>query len=245
MGCLISNLKVLRMRIGIICTFKEQPQHRNDQGGSKVIKRVLNNATKAMLSNWMKVFWISGGGLVICLAVFQSENLLMAQEKTVKDESVQRRIPDDLTDRFILPSFVNDCLDKNLRLDKEITVPSVPLHNPYFVRGDFDGDGAIDYAVIVERRKDSREGLLICFRQKSSVPIILGLEAKDPPFWLLGNWDVETTDEVNKIVDAKGRPVRVVPKGDSIVMKGEDWIGIIYWDGKMFRWKKVILTEGG
>ncbi len=127
-------------------------------------------------------------------------------------------------------------------INKEIDIPDVPLHNPYFVRGDFDGDNSIDYAVIVESRKNKREGLLICFRNKETRAILLGLDPNNPPpFWLLMNWDVETLEEVRQTLDSNGKPVGIKPKGESIVMKGEDWIGIIYWDGKKFLWKKVIL----
>jgi hypothetical protein len=59
------------------------------------------------------------------------------------------------------------------------------------------------------------------------------------------NWDVETKEEVSKITDADGKLIGITPKGESIVMKGEDWIGIVYWDGKAFRWKEVILNKGG
>jgi hypothetical protein len=182
--------------------------------------------------------------VLACIAFWQNEPVT-GQEK--KDEQpIQKRVPDDLTDNMIAPSFVDECFDKNKWLIKEITIPDVPLHNPYFVRGDFDGDRTIDYAVIVESRKNNREGLLVCFRNKETKAMLLGLDPQNPPpFWLLMNWDVETLEEVSKITDAEGKSIKIKPKGESIVMKGEDWLGIVYWDGTMFRWKEVILNEGG
>jgi hypothetical protein len=174
--------------------------------------------------------------------VFQQQNAVNGQE--IKSQQAKDRVPDDLTDNMILPSFVYECLEKNKEISKEIDIPSVPLHNPYFVRGDFDGDRAIDYAVIVESREKNREGLLICFR-KTNRAILLGLDPKNPPpFWLLMNWDVETPNELSKIRDFRGNAVGIKLRGESIVMKGEDWLGIIYWNGKQFRWKKVVVNEG-
>ncbi|MBK7706124.1 MAG: hypothetical protein IPJ30_10165 [Acidobacteria bacterium] len=202
---------------------------------------------------------IKRGGLlgISCLALaciaFQENNSTLGQDKKneqardKRDEqtTVEKRIPDDLTDNFILPYFVNDCFDRNKWLDKEIDVPSVPLHNPYFVRGDFDGDRNVDYAVIVESRKDRREGLLVCFRNKETKAVLLGLDAnKPPPFWHLMNWDVETKEEVPKTTDSKGKSIGITPRGESIVMQSEGWIGIVYWDGNAFRWKEVILNDG-
>jgi hypothetical protein len=183
--------------------------------------------------------------LVLACIAFQQNKPSTAQEKKDEQPTVQKRVPDDLTDNLYLPSFVHECLDKNKGLDGEIDIPDAPLHNPYFVRGDFDGDRNVDYAVIVESRKSKREGLLVCFRNKETKAVLLGLDAKNPPpFWLLMNWDVETKEEVSKITDADGKLIGITPKGESIVMKGEDWIGIVYWDGKAFRWKEVILNEG-
>ncbi|RMG03215.1 MAG: hypothetical protein D6735_09020 [Acidobacteria bacterium] len=192
-------------------------------------------------NSFIKYFGLLGSFLVLACISFQQNELVVGQEK--KDEQpVQQRVPDDLTDNLYFPTFVHRCLDKNGVINKEIDIPDVPLHNPYFVRGDFDGDNSIDYAVIVESRKNKREGLLICFRNKETKAVLLGLDPQNPPpFWLLMNWDVETLEEVRQTLDSNGKPVGIEPKGESIVMKGEDWIGIIYWDGKKFLWKKVIL----
>lgn len=113
------------------------------------------------------------------------------------------------------------------------------------MRGDFDGDRTVDYAIVVESRRNKREGLLVCFRNKETKAVLLGLDPQNPPpFWFLTDWDVETLEEVKKITDARGKPIGITPKGETIVMKGEDWLGLIYWDGKTFRWKKVVLNEG-
>ena len=181
--------------------------------------------------------------LVLACAALQQNKAVVGQERN-DEQQEQKGVLDDLTDNMVIPLFVDECLDKN-KLDKEVKIPSIPLHNPYFVRGDFDGDRTIDYAIIVSSRKDGREGLLICFRNKESRAVLLGLDPQySPPFWLLMNWDVETSAEVGKIADADGKPIGIRPKGESIVMKGEDWIGVVYWDGTAFRWKKVILNNG-
>ncbi|MDQ3801734.1 MAG: hypothetical protein M3384_20105 [Acidobacteriota bacterium] len=206
--------------------------------------------SKLRLSRPIKCFILLATGCVVALGIGFQQNKPVAGQEKKNEQAVQQqqqqRVPDDLADNLFLPSFVHECLDKNKELDKEIDIPSVLIHNPYFVRGDFDGDKSIDYAVIVESRKENREGLLICFRNKETKAVLLGLDQQNPPpFWLLMNWDVETIEDVSKITDANGKLVGIKPKGESVVMKGEDWSGIIYWDGNTFRWKKVILDDAG
>ena len=144
----------------------------------------------------------------------------------------------------MLPFFVSGCNDKNKWIHEELDFPA-NLYNPNFLRGDFDGDGNNDYAIVVESRKDKREGILVCFRNKETKAVLLGLDANNPPpFWRLNDWDVGTSAEINEVVDYKGNAINIKPKGESIVMKWEDALGIIYWDGKDFRWKEVILNDG-
>ncbi|RMG04734.1 MAG: hypothetical protein D6735_06400 [Acidobacteria bacterium] len=187
---------------------------------------------------------IAISGFVLApFALYQSKHTTGQEKK--KEQPNQGRVPDDLTDNLILPFFVYDCLDQNEEVAREIETQLPMIHNPYFVRGDFDGDGRVDYAVIVESRKTKQEGLLICFRKKKIRAVLLGLDPKKrPPFWLLMNWDVQTREEVVKIRNFKGESIGIRPKAESIVMKGEDWIGVIYWDGRKFRWKEVILNKG-
>lgn len=144
----------------------------------------------------------------------------------------------------LVPQFIGNCLDHNSWLPKEISIPARPKYNPYFVRGDFDGDGGADYAVIVENRSTAQEGLLVCFRKTKSNAILLGLDRdKPPPFWRLEDLDVMTAKEINDNYDFQGRSVTIKPKGESIVMNWEDAMGLIYWDGKQFRWREVILNS--
>lgn len=143
-----------------------------------------------------------------------------------------------------LPFFVHDCADKNPRLQEQIRY--FASHNPFFVRGDFDGDRKIDYAITVESRKTGKEGLLICFRDQKHTAVLLGLDADNPPpFWRLVDWDVNTPAEVARTTGHQGRPVGIRPSGEAIVMYWEDAVGFIYWDGGKFRWKQVILNKGG
>lgn len=185
--------------------------------------------------------------LVFAFLVFQPVKPSTSQEKKdekpVKEEQpIQEREPNY---EMLLPSFLYDCTDKNKWIDNEVKF-LVHINNPYFVRGDFDGNGNNDYAVIVESRKDKREGILVCFRNKETKAVLLGLDPKNPPpFWRLYDWDVETPAQVSETTDYKGKSIGIKPKGESIVMKWEDGIGVIYWDGKEFRWKQVILNDGG
>ncbi len=166
--------------------------------------------------------------------VDESENLLIEKkEKLGQERNYEKQIP----------MFVQDCSDNNksLVLNKLNFFAS---HNPFFLRGDFDGDGNIDYAITVENVENKKEGLLVCFASKKKKAVLIGPALKTPPFWSLRTWDIQTADEIKDLVDHKNNPINISPKGESIVMTWEDSVGVIYWNGKEFLWKLVILNEG-
>jgi hypothetical protein len=91
----------------------------------------FDNLTKSCFSKLIKLGGLLGiSCLVLACIAFQQNKPSTAQEKKdkqaqeKKDEqpTVQKRVPDDLTDNLYLPSFVHECLDKNKGLDGEIDI---------------------------------------------------------------------------------------------------------------------------
>jgi hypothetical protein len=110
--------------------------------------------------------------------------------------------------------------------------------NPFYLRGDFDGDKKVDYAVAVTERSTGKVGMIIYFPIRKNYLVIgagVGLSNRpgDDYGWMDG-WEVFCKKEVEKGVGEK-ETIRL--KGDAIlVVKLESSSGLIYWDGKKYLW---------
>lgn len=139
------------------------------------------------------------------------------------------------------PDVVHECLEQP-RIKSAV---AIAYHkNPYYLRGDFDGDGKPDYAVSIKGVKTGRNGVLICVGTGRAE--ILGADNPiQPPFsdmpddnFVAPYWMIYTKEETTGLGQYEiGRPREIpVPKGETIAMIWEDGIALIYWDGTRFRW---------
>jgi hypothetical protein len=117
-------------------------------------------------------------------------------------------------------------------------------HNPFYLRGDFDGDRTPDYAVSARGPKSKRNGILFCM--VNGTTLVIGADQpKQPPFsnmpdnnLVAPNWEVLSKSDQSELSRFTSNVPHPMPKtaGDAIGFVWEDGIGIIYWDGKRFRW---------
>jgi hypothetical protein len=143
------------------------------------------------------------------------------------------------TYQIIHPEKVMTCL-KN---PKAVGLTVLTDINPYYLRGDFDGDGKVDYALQVRSKKSSINGLLICagngslFLLGSGIGGSLFTDVEDDNF-TSSNWSVYTKEDVAALASTPVNVPHPIPavKGESIEMLFEAEIDLIYWDGKKFRW---------
>jgi len=119
---------------------------------------------------------------------------------------------------------------------------TVLVTNPYYLRGDFDGDGRPDYALRV-RRSGSGTGVLICGGNGAAFLLGAGLGGKrfsdmEGDKFLAPQWEVATKADVSALKAFQRNVPHPIPavKGESIAMVWEDGIALIYWDGSAFRW---------
>jgi hypothetical protein len=106
--------------------------------------------------------------------------------------------------------------------------------NPFYLRGDFDGDGRPDYAVLV--RNGDQQGVMLCL-SGTSKPTLLGAGAafnkmKDLNF---NAWQVHPkARRVERGVEESKPPALV---GDAILLEWEESASaLVYRKGKRFIW---------
>ena len=130
-----------------------------------------------------------------------------------------------------LPQYVWDALDKGA---KDYSVSS---HlNPFYLQGDFDGDGSRDTAVLIKHKKSLHVGAAIVF--KGGKVRIFGagrdMGEGESDFDWMDAWFVEPKGAVEQGASDEAPPKL---RGDAImVLKTESASRLIYWDGKGFRW---------
>ena len=142
--------------------------------------------------------------------------------------------------QFVFDSNLPDNLYDFYRQEKIKNVFKVNRDlNPFYLRGDFDGDKKMDYALAVVEIKTGKKGLLIYhsgtkkyFTLGAGTIIRDGYESDDMDW--MNAWEVSDEKMVEQgVTDLK--PPRLI--GEAILaQKLESSSGLIYWDGKEYRW---------
>jgi hypothetical protein len=108
--------------------------------------------------------------------------------------------------------------------------------NPYFLQGDFNGDGRLDVAALIEHKRTAQQGIAI-LHAGSTNPIVVGAGREigngGADFSWLDAWSISAREPG---ANAKGSPAL---RGDALlVQKLESASGLIYWDGAAYRWRQ-------
>jgi len=107
--------------------------------------------------------------------------------------------------------------------------------NPFYLRGDFNGDSHPDYAVLVEETASGKKGIAVCF---GGLPSELHVLAAGTPFAMEGNRKVDDFGQFFDVwsVVEKGK---LSPRGEGIYLqRAEAGGGLILWDGHRFLWEQ-------
>jgi hypothetical protein len=136
----------------------------------------------------------------------------------------------DEVSAFNIAGEIRDCLavvGSNYKVSGRI--------NPFYLRGDFTGDGKLQAAVLVTATATGAKGVAVCWGGLIK-PTILGAGT---PFHKMQDlnfdaWHVYRKGPVHKGVEAGPPPAL---RGEALLLEwSESASALVYWDGKMFRW---------
>jgi hypothetical protein len=120
--------------------------------------------------------------------------------------------------------------------------------NPFYQRGDFDGDGKQDIAIWIRELKSNKVGIAILNRRTEKISIIgagnMIVDRAGKALWAradggdsldyINAWYVYEKGIVEQGV-GEGSPPML--KGDALMLiKTESASGLIYWTGKRYAW---------
>ena len=145
--------------------------------------------------------------------------------------------------RFIFESNLPGQLDKFYKQDNIKKLFDINTHlNPFYLRGDFDGDKEIDYVLAIIERSSKKKGILI-YHPKTKKYFICGAgnaikrkngAAHGDDYGWMDAWDV--SDERTVGVGA-GEIDKIQLIGEAIHVQAlEMFSGLIYWTGTEYRW---------
>jgi hypothetical protein len=144
-----------------------------------------------------------------------------------------------------LPDAVMAAFEKNHTLAVYDLSDSL---NPFYLRGDFDGDGKPDYAVLVVNKQTKKHGLAVVRSKSASVDILgaggtkLRVGSGQESYLLddfdwMNAWHVESRHAVGI---ALGHEVESKMLGEGIVVeKTESASAVIFWNGRGYEWRQM------
>lgn len=133
------------------------------------------------------------------------------------------------------PKAVRDCLSPLAEL------AIIEDQNPYYLRGDFDGDRQPDVVVAVQSTK-GKNGAVLCGSKIGRIsigPIGTSSSASQVPDDVFAPmWGVATRKDLARMRKDTEQDIPT-PVGEAILMVWEDATGILFWNGKRVKWFQI------
>jgi hypothetical protein len=131
-------------------------------------------------------------------------------------------------DEYNVPKEIDTCVKSSpgLTINGEI--------NPFYLSGDFDGDGKLDFAVQVVG--SGTKGVLICLSSQKA-PMLVG--AGSSLVWpSTQKWRFDAWSVVPRASTALSHPTKA--NHDAIMLDVKEAAnGLLYWDGSSLRWEQL------
>jgi hypothetical protein len=128
------------------------------------------------------------------------------------------------------------------RFESEKFLKSYDLYdkvNPFYLRGDFDGDGVPDYAILVTSRSTKQVGIAIARSGAKKIEVLGagGVNLQDGSVKDFAWMDVWVVERKHKLeANDLDKPIGAMVGEGITVEKSESASALIYWDGKQYRW---------
>jgi hypothetical protein len=134
-----------------------------------------------------------------------------------------------------VPEGVHSCLERNALLAKYEFNARI---NPFYLRGDFDGDSKPDYAVaVLEKAPTRKPGIVMCGSSTAQAQVLgAGTPFAEEDAFDFDGWEVYEKRTLAEGVS--GPPPKLAAEAIMIVLD-ETASGIIYWDGKKYDWYEL------
>lgn len=155
---------------------------------------------------------------------------------------------DELPPNWDIPRIVWDRFRAEKLLDRyEISTTL----NPFYLRGDFDGDGVPDYAVLVISRRTKATGIAVVRSRARHIEVlgaggiklrVAALPDGSPPHWIddftgYDAWHVAPKQRLKQT--GWDKPVTQMAAEGIVTERTEASGGLVYWDGKRYRWLQI------
>jgi hypothetical protein len=130
---------------------------------------------------------------------------------------------------FNVPDELRECLrsESQLQINGRI--------NPFYLSGDFDGDGITDFAVQVKSVKGEHPGVLFCFANGKRS--IWGAGVQNKVLGNVGSWPFDSWMLIRK--GSKHLSIYPRIKVDVIALIiADEGGGLLYWNGKELAWQQ-------
>jgi hypothetical protein len=135
-----------------------------------------------------------------------------------------QNIPD-----WVRGAFADEGLDEHFEFSYHL--------NPCYLRGDLNGDGEADVAILIRSIPDGKVGIAVCHYNLKNVQILgagTNLGNGGANFSWMDIWSIFRKGEVAQGVAERTPPTLV---GDALMVeKSESAGGLIYWDGEHYAW---------
>jgi hypothetical protein len=183
---------------------------------------------------FIRALSVQGGMLMVTSERGTTYRIDLKTKAITESDPAQSQAPGETAQLHDIPepiqrAITNGSLAKNYD-------PSFRM-NPFYLRGDFNGDGKIDVAVLVKQRSTGKLGIAIVHGATDKVTILgagVGIGNGGDDFEWMDSWQVYSKGHAAREADETNVPHL---RADALLVgKSEAASALIYWNGKRYVW---------